>query len=265
MLKFFLTVAGVVMVVGVLVRLSVSQSKLPLPSVSPTPITQASPALTPPASTLPLTTPTLTPTPTHVSVSPTSTPTPINSALPEKVFLDVTFLVQAPKANWDPPHEEACEEAALVMVKYYLDQQALVEDDGDREMLKMADWEAANGYGLSVTLEELRQIAQKYYGISNGKVKTDISVEDIKRELAAGRPVIVPLAGRQLRNPYFTPPGPIYHMLVIKGYDSDGFITNENGIRQGKDYRYSFDTLYQAIHDYNPEDINKGAKAYLVF
>ena len=36
----------------------------------------------------------------------------------------------------------------------------------------------------------------------------------IKEFLMAGKLVIVPAAGRQLGNPYYKAPGPVYHMLV---------------------------------------------------
>jgi len=63
----------------------------------------------------------------------------------------------------------------------------------------------------------------------------------------------VPLAGRELNNPYFRAPGPIYHMLVIKGYDSDEFIVNEVGTKRGDSFKYKYDVLINAIHDWNPD------------
>jgi hypothetical protein len=45
--------------------------------------------------------------------------------MPEKILISVPFASQAPFAVWDEIHEEACEEASLVMVKYYLDKKAL--------------------------------------------------------------------------------------------------------------------------------------------
>ena len=39
--------------------------------------------------------------------------------LPSKVSIEVPFTSQAPFANWDEYHEEACEEASIIMVKYF--------------------------------------------------------------------------------------------------------------------------------------------------
>ena len=90
-------------------------------------------------------------------------------------------------------------------------------------------------------------------------------MEQIKKEIASGRPVIVPAAGRILPNPNFTPPGPKYHMLVIKGYNSTQFITNDQGTRKGDGFVYTYNSLLNALHDWDPGDILNGRKAVLVF
>ena len=183
-----------------------------------------------------------------------------------KVYIDVPFLVQAPSANWDSLHEEACEEASLIMVKHYLDKTAF-EGNGDPEILKLVNYESQQNYLPDTTIAEVAKIAQSYYQLNSARVETEVTIDKIKQELAAGKPVIIPAAGQELGNPYFTPPGPPYHMLVIKGYDDQGFITNDPGTRQGKDFRYSYSTLYNAIHDWTGDKatIQTGQKSYLVF
>jgi hypothetical protein len=78
--------------------------------------------------------------------------------------------------------------------------------------------------------------------------------------------VIVPAAGRLLGNPYFTAPGPIYHMLILRGYTaSNQFISNDPGTKRGESYVYSVDTIMNAMHDWNNgEEITEGAKRVLV-
>lgn len=84
-------------------------------------------------------------------------------------------------------------------------------------------------------------------------------MEDIKKELAKGNPVIVPTAGRLLSNPYFTPPGPLYHMLLIKGYSTTSttteFITHDPGTIRGANFVYSYQTLETSIHDLESKDL----------
>jgi len=184
----------------------------------------------------------------------------------QQASLDVPFLSQAPFGIWDPLHEDACEEASLIMVKHFLEKDGnLTSTSGDAEIRKMIQYEEQNNYGISITLEQLNQIAKNYAGMQTGRVKNNATIEDIKKELAAGRPVIVPAAGKILPNPNFRNGGPNYHMLVIKGYDKNGFITNDPGTRKGEGFRYAFNDLYNAIHDWDANNILNGQKVYLVF
>ena len=186
--------------------------------------------------------------------------------LPSQYLLNVSFLAQAPFAIWDPLHEDACEEASLVMLKHFLDKDESISPmAGDVEIRKLIRYEEQNGYGLSITMEQLARIAKDFYKMEKPRVEKNITVQDIKKELAAGRPVIVPAAGKILPNPNFRNGGPNYHMLVVVGYDQAGFITNDPGTRKGEGFRYTFEDLYYAIHDWDEANILNGQKAYLVF
>jgi uncharacterized protein YvpB len=187
-------------------------------------------------------------------------------AIPESVLLEVPFLSQAPFGVWDALHEDACEEASLVMLKYFSDgKKSIIKEQAEKEIQDMVAFERKNGYKPSITLEELNQIASKYYKLENGRVGKNITIEDIKKELSNGKPVIVGAAGKVLPNPNFKNGGPNYHMLVIKGYDKNGFITNDPGTRLGEGFRYSFDDLLKSIHDWDPKNILNGGKDCLVF
>ncbi|MEK7194928.1 MAG: C39 family peptidase, partial [Patescibacteria group bacterium] len=78
------------------------------------------------------------------------------------------------------------------------------------------------------------------------------TVSDIKKELAKGNLVIVPINGQRIGNPNFTAPGPLTHMFPILGYDSatDEFIVNDPGTRQGAGYRYSSSAVEASLQDY---------------
>ncbi len=192
---------------------------------------------------------------------------PAAAPLPEKIAISVPFATQAPLGQWDAMHEEACEEASLVMLKYYLDGKSLTPAIMEKEIQKMVKFEVKN-YGdyKDTTATETVQLAGDFYGIKNLKVIYDFSAEDLKKYLALGRPIIVPAAGRALGNPFFTPPGPLYHNLVLTGYDGDTIITNDPGTRRGENYKYDINILYNAIHDFpgKAADIEKGRKAMIV-
>ena len=56
-----------------------------------------------------------------------------------------------------------------------------------------------------------------------------------------------------LINPNFTGNGPLYHMLVIKGFVDDKFITNDPGTRNGADFVYTEANLMNSIADWDKE------------
>jgi hypothetical protein len=192
---------------------------------------------------------------------------PEEENIPDKIFIKVPFTSQAPLSNWDQKHEEACEEASLIMIKYHLDKKSLNKNIAEKEIEDMIKFEIKK-YGdyKDTDAAETVKLAEDYYKIDNLKVIYDFKPDDIKKYLAKGMPIIVPAAGRELGNPNFTAPGPLYHNLVLVGYDGDTIITNDPGTRKGEGYKYNLDTLYNAIHDFpgKPEKILTGKKAMIV-
>jgi len=187
--------------------------------------------------------------------------------IPEKINIKVPFTTQAPYAVWDEIHEEACEEASLIMIKYFLDGKDLNPKIAEEEIQEMVEFQIEN-YGdyKDSSAKELVKLAGDFYGLGNLEVIYDFSRDDLKKYLSYGKPIVVPAAGRLLGNPYFTSPGPLYHNLVIIGYNEDKIITNDPGTKRGEGYVYDIDVLYDAIHDFTgkKEDIGKGIKAMIV-
>ncbi|PIR93840.1 hypothetical protein COT97_04415 [Candidatus Falkowbacteria bacterium CG10_big_fil_rev_8_21_14_0_10_39_11] len=161
----------------------------------------------------------------------------------------VAFASQAPHGNWDLPYQETCEEASMVTVSKFFSGETLTADIMDQELLKVVEWEKNNLDTYTDTnVEEVVTIARDYFGLTVD-VLTEVTEAKIKQELVAGNLIIAPFAGRELGNPNFTTPGPIYHMLVITGYDRNEFITNDVGTRKGENYKYKYDVLIAAMHD----------------
>ncbi len=187
-------------------------------------------------------------------------PTSFNIALP--------FTSQAPTGNWDVVHEDTCEEASVHMVvEYFGGTPAGTMDTttADNAMLNLVAYEDANGYGYSVSLAELQAIILDYYdGAYTVEITEEPSADDLRAYIADGFPVIVPAAGRMLGNPFFTGEGPLYHMLVLRGYEDGRFITNDPGTRHGENYTYTEDVLMNAIHDWNNGDPTTGPSRVLV-
>ncbi len=189
--------------------------------------------------------------------------------LPLSINLAVPFTPQAPHADWGEPYKESCEEASVYMVERYYEgePEGLIEAGKADEAIQtiVAFEHELFGYYEDTTAEQTGVFAELMFGRTYELIE-DPSVDDLKSHLVQGRPVIIPAAGRLLNNPHFTAPGPIYHMLVVRGYTEAGqFIVNDPGTYRGEAYLYDFDTLLYAMHDWNGGDeITDGRKVALV-
>lgn len=171
----------------------------------------------------------------------------------ENAYLEVPFVCQAPlqtEANW-VYHEESCEEAALLQVKYYLDGVKEVDvNKANEEILDMIAWQEKNfGSHHDIYANEMKDFIMGYYGIPDEDIEIiyDASIIDIKKAVSQGYPVIVPITGDLLRNPYYPYPG--YHMLTVIGYTPDKVITNDVGTRRGANFSYDYDRFVKAMED----------------
>lgn len=186
-----------------------------------------------------------------------------------KIDHQVPFLCQAPFGDWRQPWQDACEEAAIVMAMGWVKGEKLTRGIGKKKILALVDWQIKNWGGhYDLTAEESARLIRDYYKYDLVEVLQVVSEKEIKAALAEGSLVIAPMAGRELGNPYFTPPGPYYHYILIKGYDeaTGVFITNDPGTRRGANYTYKYKSLFQAIHDWTGEkkNIGLGTKAIIV-
>lgn len=183
------------------------------------------------------------------------------------VNLSVPFTSQAPFGNWKAPYQDFCEEASIVMAAHFARGVGITANIADAEMHIIKKYEElVLGRYEDTSIEETAMILKNLFGIKNIATKEVFSTADIKKELDLGNIVIAPAAGRLLRNPYFTPPGPIYHMLVIRGYDGakNVFITNDPGTKRGGGHPYSQSTLFSALHDWNSGNVLSGKKMIAV-
>ncbi|KKP78201.1 MAG: hypothetical protein A2271_04335 [Candidatus Moranbacteria bacterium RIFOXYA12_FULL_35_19] len=195
----------------------------------------------------------------------------VPKSIPEKVLLKIPFTTQAPFAKWDEIHEEACEEASIVMLQYYFSGNVLTKEIAEKEIQKLVKFQLEKkGDYADTTTQETFDLFVDFYGeLPEGKklkVIYDFEKEDLKKYLSLGNPIIIPAAGQKLNNPNFKTPGPLYHNLVLVGYDGDTIITNDPGTRKGEGYEYNIDVLYNAIHDFpgKPENIEQGRRAMIV-
>lgn len=234
-----------------------------------TPVQTATPELRPLVSTT-------TPSPATV---PTITlkPSAAVAALPSTVNHNVPFTAQAPYGVWDHLHGEACEEASALMAYWYARGESGIASPGYTNRVEPAKADAALqaavawqnktfGYFEDTTAEETARMLREHFGLKNVRLSTDVTEQSMQRELAAGNVLLLPAAGQLLGNPNFRAPGPPYHMLVVRGYNSTGFITNDPGTRNGEGYVYASTTLLNAVHDWTGDKstITQGKKVMIV-
>ncbi|MFA5126843.1 MAG: C39 family peptidase [Patescibacteria group bacterium] len=192
---------------------------------------------------------------TTTSAEPEAT-LPATVDLPNKINLNIPFTSQAPTANWNQPFQDACEEASVLMAVYYYENRKFPSSaDVEKIILDLVQWQIDHwGVHKNMPVAEVADFAQNYYGYQT-EIVNDLTIDKIKQYLQAGRPVIVPANGKKLANPNFRNGGPLYHMLVIKGFADDKFITNDPGTRKGADFIYTQANLMGAIADWG-EDQN---------
>src|SRR5688572_17586663 len=182
---------------------------------------------------------------------------------PKAAEIDVPFTSQAPQGDWSQPWQDACEETSIYMVaSFYADDPIKREEAVRRirEILKVKNETIKVSYDES--LETIAALIDELGMPWTTELKLDPTPEDLKAEIAAGRPVIVPVYAPELRIPYYQAE---YHVLVLTGYD-DGlgqFIVNDPGTASGEGLRFDQDVFMAAIHDLNPRDKDAGRKAVL--
>ena len=76
------------------------------------------------------------------------------------VIANFPFQSQAPLTNWDELHDEACEEASVILIRYYLAGQNISAEEMDLEILKMVGWEVKNwGEHRDINTTETKEMA----------------------------------------------------------------------------------------------------------
>lgn len=183
------------------------------------------------------------------------------------VNIRVPFVVQAPFGNWDAEHQEACEEASILMVLGAFGSRDIPPSPAMQDSLLQVLLRRAEelGFPVDLTAEQAALLLRDADPSLTVRLLLRPTADDLKQLLDAGSLIIVPAAGRLLHNPYFRRPGPQYHMLVLRGYTVDGMaITNDPGTKHGASFVYPWATLLHANHDWNGGNVEGGERVVLV-
>jgi hypothetical protein len=188
------------------------------------------------------------------------TVSPLSAHAEDLVNLSVPYVPEAPDGLMVKPWNNSCEEASTAMLDEYYSgnrDKGITKAKAKKTILYYIDIEnRLFGYNGNTDAAEMTKVINEYSKYFEAKIKTNPTLEEIKNELRAGRPVIPLLYGKDLNNPriQFARSGSYYHVFVIKGFDEETreFIVNDNGdLKQGLDLRYSYDTIMGALRDYD--------------
>lgn len=185
-----------------------------------------------------------------------STPTP-TATPPAQVHLAVPYVNEAPEGNWSGPWKNGCEEAAVVMVEAFYQKKGTVLRSEAKEMMQQLFDEQDRVWGSNANSDAARTVQFIHeLDLFNARIVEDPTVQQIKEEVAAGRPVITLHRGFELGNPNipFLATGSSYHTLVVVGYDDarGEFIVHDDGDdKAGTNRRYSYEVVMGSLHDYN--------------
>ena len=179
---------------------------------------------------------------------------PVKPAAMPTIWPSVPFTSQAPTGEWGRSEfQDGCEEASVLMVAAWRTKKTYTKDEVKRELIAMArHQEKQIDHGVDTDVKDTAEILLRgYFDITEYAIVFDFTLEDLKQATADGL-AIVPTNGQALKNPNFTRPGPLQHMLVVTGYDAEThtFITNDPGTRKGEGYRYGEEVLFAAIREY---------------
>jgi hypothetical protein len=179
-----------------------------------------------------------------------------------EINLAVPFTSQAPQGDWSQPWQDACEEAALLMFDAYYKEYGISPVFARDEIQKMVDWEEIYTWKGSISLEKVIELGEAFsmYSLEQIQIQENPTIKQIKKSIAAGHPVYAVANGKTLDNPNFTNGGPVYHALIIRGYNEQGFYTNDPGTRNGENFFYTYENLMDSIHDWNGGDVEHGSK-----
>jgi hypothetical protein len=175
-------------------------------------------------------------------------------ALTNREFPVIPFYVQAPLGQWsDPIFQNACEEASMLMVVDALKNKKSSSAELAKELYNIALWQQENfGTSVDTDTKDVMETLQGYFGVGSTFVEEEVTSATLQNLLKENKVILAPLNGQRLGNPYFTPPGPQTHMVVIWGYDQStkAFRVHDPGTRWGEGYQYQEEVLVKALGDY---------------
>ena len=126
-------------------------------------------------------------------------------AAEQSVNLPVPFTPEAPDGLMIKPWNNSCEEASTVMLDEYYKgntQKTIHKGTAKTAILNyVATENKIFGYNANTNAAEIAKLVNEYSKNFEASIKTNPTLEEIKAELSASRPVFALLYGYNLHNP----------------------------------------------------------------
>ena len=172
-----------------------------------------------------------------------------------EVTLQVPFSTQAPNDSWS--RNEDCEETSITMANAFLTgttEDKLPADAAQFAIDNLKAWEGLNlGYNADTGADATTKMAEGAFGLTVSQVQ-NFTEDDLKAALEGGHPVLLPINAQLLGKAQYANGGPLYHMIVVRGFKGSGgntFIVNDPGTTGGDGNEYPFATLQAASADWS--------------
>lgn len=164
----------------------------------------------------------------------------------------VSFTVQAPGGQWkNPRYQDGCEEASMLMALRWVKGEKITNPQKELDEISR-EMERHLGTFYDTSMADTFSFAKSRLSEGGVSLVNGVTVQKMIDALLGGKILVISANGRLLKNSHFTAPGPLYHMLVVRGYDPEmkEFITNDPGTSFGNGYRYPEEVLFSAMQNY---------------
>ena len=194
----------------------------------------------------------------------------VETAPIKKISLSVPFIIEIPDGTWTGNWKNACEEASMAMVdQYYQGTNSIGRQASKKIMLPLFSYQnSVWGSNSDSNATRTAKIIEANLDFK-ATIKRNPTIDEIKDELRAGRPVISFHYAKYLPNPghRFRANGSYFHVMVISGFDdtTEEFITEDPGAENGLDYRYGYDTFMSTLGDFNHTTKKADGPATVIF
>ncbi len=176
------------------------------------------------------------------------------SSRPQSTILNVPYVSQIPTGNWnDPRQADGCEEASIIMAMSWIRGGTVPPEEAEQDIINMSEYERAIlGFFQDTSAQDTAELMRNFYLYKDVIVKQNISVEDVKQELASNRVVILPINVRATGLAMYQG-GPVRHTIVVVGYDdkSDQLIIHDPLYKNIQNFWISASAINKSLRNYD--------------